>query len=365
MNVSEIMETDIFTLSPEDSISKALYLMAEKSIHQIPVIEEDSKYLGMIFAKQILNSSAQASSKVKSFVVKTPTVGPDYDVEKTAQLVVGSGNRALPVLIKEKLVGIVSETDIVSTADFGRAMVDEIMSGAIVIEETTLLSEALAKMRRYNISRLPVISTKGMLRGTLNILHICQIIANPRERTNKSAAISGLIASIKDVKVKDLMKEAVSAQPGTKLNGIAGHFKKNEEVIVVGEGRPMGIVTPKDALELVLPKKSNAAVIQTAHFEDEKDRIDVQQQVERFLKKIQGRLEDVQSIVVYADKHKSRKYSLRIRLITSKGVIIAKAVGYDPISAAKELIDKLDSRLKEQHSQRVETRQHRGLARRV
>jgi len=364
MNVSEIMVTDVFTLSPEDSISRALYMMAQRSIHQIPVIEEGGKYLGMIFAKQILNSSAQASSRIKSFVVKTPSVGPDHDVEKAAQLVVGSGNRALPVLVNEKLVGMVSETDIVSSSDFGRAIVDEIMSGAIVIEETTLLSEAIAKMRRYNISRLPVINTKGILRGTLNILNVCEIIAKPRERTSKSAAISGLIASIKDLKVRDLMKEAISAQPGTKLNAIAGHFKKNEEVIIVGEGRPMGIVTPKDALELILPKKNNAAVIHMADFEDEKDRLDVHQQVERFLKKIQGRLEDVQSLVVYADKHKSRKYSLSMRLITSKGVIIAKAVGYDPLSAAKELIDRLDSRLKEQHSQRVENRQHRGLVRR-
>lgn len=364
MNVSEIMVTDVFTLSSEDTVARALKMMADKSINQIPVVD-DGKYVGIIFAKQLLNSSAQPSSKVKSYIVKTSTVGPDYEVEKAAQLVIGSGNRALCVVEKNRLVGIVSETDIVSTADFGHAIVDEVMSGAIVIEEDTSLADAVAKMRRYNISRLPVISTKGVLRGTLSILDVGRIIATPRERTSKSAAISGMTAAIKDVKVKDLMRRAVSAEAGTKLNAVAEHFKRNEEVVVVGDGRPMGIVTPKDVLELVLPKKSTAPVIHMAHLEDGQTRTEIQEQLERFLKKIQGKLGDVRSVVVYADKHKTRKYSIRTRLITSRGVIDAKAVGYDPISASKELIARLDRRIKSEHSQRVKYKQHRETARRM
>src|SRR5918997_4729608 len=195
MKVSEIMVTDVVTLTSEDTIAKALHLMADRSINQIPVVDES------------------------------------------------------------ELVGIVSETDLVSTADFGHAIVDEVMSGAIVIEENTSLADAISKMRRYNISRLPVINTKGILRGTLNMLDIAKIIATPRERTSKSAAISGGTAGIKDVKVKDIARRAVSVERGTKLNVITDHFRRNEEAIVVGDGRPMGIVTPKDALELILPKR--------------------------------------------------------------------------------------------------------------
>jgi CBS domain-containing protein/ribosome-associated translation inhibitor RaiA len=271
----------------------------------------------------------------------------------------------MPVVENGELVGIVSETDLVSTADFGHAIVDEVMSGAIVIEENTSLADAISKMRRYNISRLPVINTKGILRGTLSILDIAKIIATPRERTSKSAAISGGTAGIKDVKVKDIARRAVSVERGTKLNVIIDHFKQNEEVVVVGDGRPMGIVTPKDMLELILPKKSSEPIIHMAHFEDGQDRIEIQEQLARFLEKIQGKLGDVTSIVVYADKHKTRKYSLRTRVITSKGVIDAKAVGYDPLSASKELIARLERRIKSEHSQRVKDRQHRNSPRKM
>ena len=365
MKVSEIMVTDVATLSPEDSVAKALNLMANRSFNQIPIVDENGKYLGMIFAKQIINSTAQSSSKLKGYIVSTSTLSRDHDIEKAAQLVIGSGNRAMPVVEKGELVGIVSETDLVSTSDFGHAIVDEVMSGAVVIEEDTSLADAVSKMRRYNISRLPVINTKGILRGTLSILDIAKIIATPRERTSKSAAISGGTAGIKDVKVKDITGRAISIERGTKLNVMIDHFRKNEEAIVVGDGRPMGIVTPKDVLELILTKKSSEPVIHMAHFEDGQDRMEIQEQLERFLKKIQGKLGDVRSIVVYADKHKTRKYSLRTRLITSNGVIDAKAVGYDPLSASKELVARLERRIKSEHSQRVKGRQHRDSPRKM
>jgi CBS domain-containing protein/ribosome-associated translation inhibitor RaiA len=365
MKVSEIMVSDIVTLSPEDSVAKALNLMANRSINQIPIVDENGKYLGMIFAKQIINSTAQPSSKLKSYIVSTSTLSRDHDIEEAAQLVIGSGNRAMTVVEKGGLVGIVSETDLVLTSDFGHAIVDEVMSGAIVIEENTSLADAVSKMRRYNISRLPVINTKGILHGTLSILDIAKIIATPRERTSKSAAISGGTAGIKDVKVKDITRRAVSVERGTKLNAMTDHLRQNEEVVVVGDGRPMGIVTPKDVLEIILTKKSSEPIIHMAHFEDGQDRIEVQEQLARFLKKIQGKLGDVRSIVVYADKHKTRKYSLRTRLITSNGVIDAKAVGYDPLSASKELVTRLERRIKSEHSQRVKGRQHRDSPRKT
>ena len=366
MKVSEIMVTDVFTLDAEDTIAKAFSLMEGKSINQIPVVDGNGRYSGMIFAKLLLGSTAQPFSKLKGVIVNTSTLGPDDDIERAAQLVIGSGNRALPVVDKGKLVGIVSETDLVQTADFGHAVVDEVMSGAVVIEEDTSLADAISKMRRYNISRLPVINTKGILRGIVNIIDVGKIVAmTPRERTSKSAGISGATSNIRDVKVKDLMRRAISAERGTRLNTLLENFRKNEEVVVVGDGRPMGIVTPKDALELILPRSSALPAIHMAHIEDGHDRTEIQEQLQRFLNKIQGKLGDVRSVVVYVDKHKTRKYSLRTRLITARGVIDAKAVGYDPLSASKELIAKLERRIKSEHSQQVKARQHRESPRRM
>lgn len=365
MKVSEIMVTDVASLTAEDTVAKALSLMVDRSIHQVPVVDEDGAYSGMIFAKQFLASSAQPASKLRGFVTSTTSLSPDEEVEDAAKTILGTGSRALPVVQNGRLAGMLSETDIAQTADFGHAIVDEVMTGAIVIEEDTPLADAVSKMRRYNISRLPVISKSGVIRGILSILDAAAIMAMPTERTSKSAAITGAKSKVKgEVKVKDIMRRAIGVERGTKLNDLSEHFKKNEELVVVGDSRPIGVVTPKDALELVLPKKGETA-IHIAHMGDEEDRRDIEDNLAKFVKKIQGQIRDLQNVVVYADKHKTRKYSVRCRLITGRGVINAHAVGFDPISAVKELIHKLDRQVKAEHTQKVKKRKkQRGTPRR-
>jgi CBS domain-containing protein/ribosome-associated translation inhibitor RaiA len=364
MKVSEINVDKVFMLTSEDSVAKALNIMYENNINQIPIIDEDGKYIGMIYAKQFLDINAPPTSKLKSFVVNTPVLSSDDNIEKCAQLIVATGNRALPVVEKGKLIGIVSETDVVLTSDFGHSRVDEVMSGAIVIEENDTLGNALSKMRRYNISRLPVINSRGILTGTINALDITKIIATPRERAGKSPGI-GTMAVIREVKLKDIMRRrTVSVERGTSLNNVRENFEEVEEIIVVGDRRPIGIVTPKDALELTLPKITEPA-IHIAHLDNDEARKEIEEQMTRFLKKIQGKLENVLLVIVYADKHKTHKYSVRARIITTEGVVAAKAVGYDPLSACKELISRLNRRIKSEHSQKIEDRQHSESIRKV
>jgi CBS domain-containing protein len=357
MKVSEIMADKVLSLNSEDTVAKALSLMHENNINQIPTVDDNGKYLGMIYAKEFLGINTNPTSKLKSFLTKTPILSPEENIERCTHLIVITGNHALPVVENGKFSSIVSDQDVILTADFGHAIVDEVMSGAIVIEEDTTLSNALSKMRRYNISRLPVINPNGVLTGIINSLDVSKIIATPRERASKSPGV-GTLAARRDVKVKDIMRRAISVERGTKLNSIVESFRRNEEIIVVGNRRPIGIVTIKDALELILPKRTET-IIHVAHLDNEEARQEIEEYMTKFLKKIQGKLENVQHVIIYADKHKTRKYSVRARVITGKGIIDAKAVGYDVLSACKELVSRLDRQIKSKHSQKIRERQHR------
>jgi predicted transcriptional regulator/ribosome-associated translation inhibitor RaiA len=359
MKISDIMVDKVFALSLDDTAAKALSMMHENNINQLPVIDNDGKYVGMIFAKEFLNLNITPSSKLKNLVVNTPILSPTDTIEKCTQLIVTTGNRALPIVENAKLISIVSETDVALTANFGHATVDEVMSGAIVVDENSTLANALAKMRRYNISRLPIIKSTGVLTGIINALEIAKIMATPKDRIGKAHGLRALTSgtAIRDVKVKEILRKAISVERGTKLNTLVESFKRNEEIVVVGDERPIGIVTPRDALEITLPHR-NEPSIHIAHVDAETRRT-IEEQMARFLKKIHGKLENIQSVIIYADKHKTRKYSVRARLIAiNQRVIDAKAVGYDPISACKELIMKLDRQIRSEHSQKLEQRQH-------
>src|ERR687885_1250555 len=177
MIVSDIVTNNVITANVEDTVSRALKLMYENNTSHLVVVDANSNFLGMVYAKQFLTTNAMPSSKLKNFVNKTPLLTIDDVVEKSVELFMTTGNRVLPVFQDRKLYGAISEKDVVLTSDFGHATVDQIMSGAIVVEDDSTLSSALSKMRRYNISRLPVINSSGVLIGVLAALDVANLIA--------------------------------------------------------------------------------------------------------------------------------------------------------------------------------------------
>ena len=122
---------------------------------------------------------------MKNFVRITSILNPTDSIKRCTQLIVTTGKRALPVIEDSKLIGIVSETDTILKTDFGNILIANVMVNAITIKDDAMLDNALAKMIRYNISRLPVINSNGILIGVINPLDRAKIIAIPREELQK------------------------------------------------------------------------------------------------------------------------------------------------------------------------------------
>jgi hypothetical protein len=166
--------------------------------------------------------------------------------------------------------------------------------------------------------------------GVINALDRAKIMATPKERISKDSRISSQKAAVRLVKVRDIMRKTIPVRLGTKLKDIVETFTEHEEIIVIGDKRkPIGIITPRDALEIILPRQDHPS-INIANASDNEIRRTIEENMKRFLNKIHGKHETVQSLIVYADKYKTRKYSLRAKIIFSSHVIGAKAVGYDP-----------------------------------
>jgi hypothetical protein len=110
----------------------------------------------------------------------------------------------------------------------------------------------------------------------------------------------------------------------------------------------------------MLPRRDHPS-INIANASDHETRRTIEEHMARFLKKIHGKRENVQSVIVYADKYKTRKYSLRAKLIFTKHVVGAKAVGYNALSATKKLISVLDRRMKSERGKKSRQRQQSSI----
>jgi CBS domain-containing protein/ribosome-associated translation inhibitor RaiA len=347
MQVSDVMIKDVITVSPDDTVAKALSLMIENNVHQLPVVEKNA-YTGMIYAKHFIETNIfPKTTKVKNFVVKAPSLDPNVEIRDANQAIVRSGLRALPVIAKERLVGMVSETDLVLNTELGNMLVDDVMRGAIVIPGDSSLSNALAKMKRQNISRLPVINKDGKLIGNMDTLDIAAVLRVPKER--KSGSRTTKLSSgtertdPREVQVREIMHNAMPVERGSKLGDAVNVLKRAEEIIVTDNNMPIGIIAPKDIIKQLMPERGGP-MIHISHVQDEGAKNEIVTEVTKFLKRMDSRFDRIYSVEVAVDRHKNRKYSMRGKLMTTDGLITAKSVGWDVRAAVKELMNRLDRR---------------------
>ncbi len=124
--VEEIMNRHVFTLKETDSVKKAISLINEQKIRHIPIIDEYDHLLGIITDRDIkealpssfhLNNEEQILSKPVKEIMKKEiiTIHPLDFVEEVAALFYEHKIGCLPVVKENKLVGIITQTDVLRT----------------------------------------------------------------------------------------------------------------------------------------------------------------------------------------------------------------------------------------------------------
>ena len=130
MFVKSRMSKYPLTIGPEESLSDAHKYMNEQKVRHLPVVKSDEKMLGLIAEDDLLKaepSSATSLSvweihhllmevKVKAVMVKDViTTTEDTPIEEAAHLMLDNKIGCLPVIRDDKLVGIITESDIFRT----------------------------------------------------------------------------------------------------------------------------------------------------------------------------------------------------------------------------------------------------------
>lgn len=130
MHVSELMTSKVFTVEPGDLIDRVFFLLHYEKIRHLPVVEK-GKLVGIVSDRDLYkalgpksNSNAVESNKdnTQLHVVSQKvahimhrgvyTITPDAMLSEAAALMSEHRIGALPVVDNNKLVGIVSATDI-------------------------------------------------------------------------------------------------------------------------------------------------------------------------------------------------------------------------------------------------------------
>ncbi len=127
MKIRDLMSTNVVTVSEDSSIHDAKKIMDAHKIRRLPVMKKD-KLVGLVTKHMLLEASPSpatslsihelqyllAKMTVKEIMVKNPyTISPDMPAEEALQVGQEKGYGAFPVMEDGRLVGMVTESDIV------------------------------------------------------------------------------------------------------------------------------------------------------------------------------------------------------------------------------------------------------------
>jgi acetoin utilization protein AcuB len=116
MKVKDLMISDPIAITPRSSISKAIDLMKKNSIRHLPVVTKGMILKGFLTLSDLklgLMPSMLADVSFSDLIIKKPiTVHPDDGIEIAAELIYKYKIGGMPVVDEGKVVGIITESDI-------------------------------------------------------------------------------------------------------------------------------------------------------------------------------------------------------------------------------------------------------------
>ncbi len=123
--IGQFMATDLFTVRPDDIVDFAASLMEWRYVRHVPVEDDAGRLLGLVSHRQLLRLVARGADKgedgepvmVRDIMRPDPkTVSPDTTTVEAIRLMRENRLSCLPVVENSKLVGLVTEYDLIVVA---------------------------------------------------------------------------------------------------------------------------------------------------------------------------------------------------------------------------------------------------------
>ncbi|CAB5085519.1 hypothetical protein D3OALGA1CA_553 [Olavius algarvensis associated proteobacterium Delta 3] len=116
MKIRDLMIEECLTITERASIQEALEIMKVNSIRHLPVVSENNRLVGFLTLADLragLMPSMISQVTLADLIIRDPiTVQPDDNIEVAAQLIYNHKIGGLPVVEHGRVVGILTESDI-------------------------------------------------------------------------------------------------------------------------------------------------------------------------------------------------------------------------------------------------------------
>lgn len=132
MRVADLMQRGVKTVKLDAAVNDAVVTLAESHISALPVLDGTGRMVGVVSSTDILTSESEAGdatarealfedTMVRDIMTPHPlTVSPDTEVREAAQQMLYADVHRLFVVDGDRVVGVISTTDIMRAIATGR-----------------------------------------------------------------------------------------------------------------------------------------------------------------------------------------------------------------------------------------------------
>ena len=165
LEVKDVMNKNVITISPDETMISAAKSMSENNVSCI-VVSDNGSVVGILTEKDFLariagkNGNSDRTAVAETMSCPVNSISPDVSILDASRIMEAKHIKRLPILAGKQLVGIVTQTDLTrALTSYGMWKdVVEIMSRDMaVIQTKATIAEAAEIMRSRNISCIAVL----------------------------------------------------------------------------------------------------------------------------------------------------------------------------------------------------------------
>jgi len=175
VKVKNWMTRNIITVTPDTSLMQAIELMRTNSIRHLPVTQEREIY-GLVTEsnlRQYFLSEILPELKVSDVMIMNPiTIDANATLDAAARLIYKYKIGGLPVLEKRKLVGIITNTDIVAAFIEFLGLLDKSARLDVMIAENGTLEDVLRIIRELGGKIISVVADAQATRKRVHCIRL-------------------------------------------------------------------------------------------------------------------------------------------------------------------------------------------------
>lgn len=338
------------TIEPTDTLSHVISKIDNNNSYDVFYLKDKNVLSTNIRA--LLNAKNIDTMKVESFLYPIPHVTQNDSVQKVANIITHYRIREVPVVDKNKIIGVVTAKQIIkllSSKDNKWIKANLIYTqNPITVPSDDSISNARRIMTSKRIDHLPVLN-QGKIKQVLTSYHVLQSIM-PSEKQGSKSMISRTEHAL-ELKIGNTGSTRIpQCSPNDDLNKVINSMLKADTTCCLVNlwDTLQGIITLRDILGLLASKLETQIPLYIVGMPEDQQNIDlINSKFEKTLKRLQQVYSEIHEARVSVKQQrtgnkKEGKYEVSIMIITPHHTpLVYSSIGFDLGEVLEDLSGKL------------------------